>query len=358
HEFVRAERRRFAVFCLVGGWLFVFVLGRFAQTPSLGAAVDEAGGIWVLGVLLGLRAAVSAGDWLRTAAWIAALAVFPVWILVLAGFTSYGSEAAIVALAALAISARRYWRAIASIVLITVVGLTFFVNYFEHRKDIRHEAWGGASMENRADAVLGIFDTFHPIDFGSEQDMLALDKRLNQNLFVGLAAARIGEGEVGYLNGRSVWDGVLELIPRAYWPDKPVVAGSGHLVIDMTGLHLDENTSWGVGNVMEFYINFGMPGVIVGFLLLGWVLGALDIHAAAAERRGDFRRAIVLFLPAVGLIQPNGSVVEMTGAAAAAFVAAVGWQWLWDIWQVRGRARLGPASPGLRRSPPPSELSP
>ena len=29
------------------------------------------------------------------------------------------------------------------------------------------------------------------------------------------------------------------------------------------------------------------------------------------------------------MIQPNGSIVEITGGAAAAFVAAYLWRWLW-----------------------------
>jgi hypothetical protein len=116
------------------------------------------------------------------------------------------------------------------------------------------------------------------------------------------------------------------------WPDKPTIAGSGQMVSTMTGLQLNEDTSWGVGNVMEFYINFGIPGVVVGFGLLGWLIGALDLRAAAAERRGDFRSLIVFFLPAVALINPDGSLIEISGGAGAALVAAFGWRWGWSLW--------------------------
>src|SRR6185437_11887263 len=102
-------------------------------------------------------------------------------------------------------------------------------------------------------------------------------------MFVGLAAARIQQGQVDLLDGESVTDGLIELIPRAFWPDKPTTAGSGQLVADMTGLRLNQDTSWGVGNVMEFYINFGLPGVIIGFVALGWLIGSLDVRGAAAE---------------------------------------------------------------------------
>ena len=35
---------------------------------------------------------------------------------------------------------------------------------------------------------------------------------------------------------------------------------------------------------MEFQINFGTPGVVVGFLILGWLIGTLDLKAAVAEQ--------------------------------------------------------------------------
>ena len=102
--------------------------------------------------------------------------------------------------------------------------------------DIRESVWGGASVQNRIGSVLSMADTFHLIDLGSEKDLLALDLRLNQNVFVGIAASRLQDKEVDYLNGQSVWDGVMSMVPRALWPDKPITGGSGRIVADVTGL--------------------------------------------------------------------------------------------------------------------------
>src|SRR5690606_33695493 len=96
-------------------------------------------------------------------------------------------------------------------------------------------------------------------------------------------------------------DALLSLVPRALWPDKTVFGGSPEVVGNMTGLELSTTTSFGVGNVMEFYINFGIPGLIGGFLILGWVLGRLDHLAALAEAKRDYAPAILFFLPAVAL---------------------------------------------------------
>lgn len=326
------DRASFAVFCLIAGWLVTYGLSFLGRIPSIGAAVEKGGAVWMLGVLLGLRAAVRDGRPDRVFLWLGALAVYPVLMLLLGGFLSYGSAATIVVLSVLAVSTRSQWRVVIGIAAAAVVGLNLFLSYFEHRAEIRSAVWGGAPIEERIDASLEMVRDFEWFNAGNETHLTSLDERLNQNHFVGLAAARIEAGHVDYLYGRSIWEGLMSLVPRMLWPDKPVFGGSPKIVAEMTGLTLNPDTSFGVGNVMEFQINFGVPGLVIGFLALGWLLGALDRRAALAEYRGDLGRVFLFFLPAVALIQPNGSLVEITGGPAAALVAAYGWRWLWAHW--------------------------
>jgi hypothetical protein len=56
-----------------------------------------------------------------------------------------------------------------------------------------------------------------------------------------------------------------------------------------------------------------------------------------------------VFLPAVALIQPNGSLVELAGGSAAALVAAIGWNWSWTVWSRRHPARSPTSLPGPTR---------
>ena len=326
------HRPKFALFCLVAGWTFVFALSPLNSIPSLGATIDKGGTIWMLGVMLGLRSAMKRRKYWEAALWLGAVAVYPLVMLLLGGFLSYGAQTTIIVLAILAVAVRSPWRAACGIVVAAVVGLNIFVNYFLHRSEIRDAVWGGYGLEQRVDAALIMVREFEWLDTSNEMQILALDERLNQNYFVGLAAHRIEDGDVDYLYGRSLEEGLIALVPRIVWPNKPVSAGSGHVVIEMTGLNLAEGTSFGVGNVMEFQINFGVPGVIVGFLVLGGLIGSLDRKAAAAEISGDLGRAILFFLPAVALIQPNGSLVELASGSAAAVVAAYGWKWGWKLW--------------------------
>src|SRR5262249_23203687 len=157
------------------------------------------------------------------------------------------------------------------------------------------------------DSVTDMVRGFEWFDVNDRAQLISLDQRLNQNYFVGLAARRIELGMVHYLGGESVWQGLLSLVPRLLWPQKPVFPGSPQIVSEMTGLHLSPTTSFGVGNVMEFQINFGIPGIIIGFFTLGWLIGTLDLKAAVAEASGDLGGVILFFLPGVALIQPNGS---------------------------------------------------
>ncbi|MGB6719658.1 MAG: hypothetical protein WBE72_02605 [Terracidiphilus sp.] len=327
-----ADRDHFWWFCLFGGWSLIYGLSPLFRIPSIGAAVEKGGAIWMLGVMLGLRAACQRRDLKRIAIWIGALMVYPVLMLLLGGFLSYGSSAIIIVCAALTISTRSYWRVVVGITVFVFLSLSIFVNYFEHRNDIRDQVWGGASLKARIDSVTDTVRGFEWFDPGNQKHLIALDERLNQNYFVGLAARRIQIGQADYLDGDSVWQGLLSLVPRILWPDKPVFAGSPEIVSKMTGLHLSPTTSFGVGNVMEFQINFGIPGVVVGFAVLGWVIGTLDRKAAAAEARGDLGGLILFFLPAVALVDPQGSLVEVFSGSAAALVAAYGWKWAWKHW--------------------------
>jgi hypothetical protein len=350
-----ADHHRFWWFCLFGGWFLIYGLSPLYEIPSVSAAVEKGGGIWMLGVLLGLRAAVQRGDHKRMGIWLGALLVYPILMLLLGGFLGYGAMAIIIVCSVLTISTRSYWRVAVGVTVFIFLSLSIFVNYFQHRSDIRNQVWGGAPLEARINSVVETVRDFEWLDPTNRMQLRALDERLNQNYFVGLAARRIQQGQVDYLKGESVWEGILSLVPRVLWPEKPVFAGSPRIVSKMTGLRLSPTTSFGVGNVMEFQINFGIPGVIIGFFILGWLIGALDLKAAVTEAQGDLGGVILFFLPCVALIQPNGSLVELFSGSAAALVGALAWNLAWKRFVARRPVvphRAAGRRGNLRESPP------
>lgn len=333
------EQREFWNFCLIGGLFVSFGLSFLNDLPSVRSALDRGALLWTLGALLGLRFAASRGNLRSMMTWGSSSLIYPIIILLFAGFLSYGSIALIIIASTLVVSVRSPSRVIIGGCLTVYLGLTVFVNYFAHRTEYRDVAWSGAPIESRIDAAANLFSDFQYFDPNDVKQLNELNIRLNQNYFVGLAALRLEQEQVAYLHGRSLWEGVEALVPRFLWPDKPVYGGSGKIVADMTGLQLNEDTSWGVGNVMELLINFGLSGVIFGFLILGFLIGWLDLNAAKADARGDFGKLILFFLIGVALTQPGGSLVEMTGGAAAAAVAAFVWKSAWQLWLRRNKYR-------------------
>ena len=336
-----AHRQGFAMFCLVGGLFVTYALSFITNLTSVGMVVLHAGSIWILGVLIGLRGALRRGSLLQTAFWLAAMAIYPVLTLVGAGFLSFGSTPVFVILSGLVIAIRKTWRVAVGIAAVTCVFFHLFLSYFTNRNDIRDAVWGGASLEARIEQSAKMITQIEVFSAEKSHQMRALDARLNQNYFSGLAAEWIDAGVVKFLYGRSIKEGLLSLVPRILWPNKPSYGGSPGIIMEMTGFEVNEGTSYGVGHVMEFYINFGIPSLIGGFLILGLLFGWLDRRAALAERSGDMGLAIVFVMPAVAMNLPIGSLAELTGSGLSAYLSALGWRWIWGKWSTLKDARKG-----------------
>ena len=329
--------RSFFLFCVIGGWVVAIALTPLKAIPSVGAAVVFGSSIWMLGVLLGLLGAMSARQVGRFLTWSAALLVYPLVVLIFGGFIGYGASAILTIFAILLVHLRSKFIALLIAPVILFLGISIFVNYFENRSALRDVLWSTPTFDERIEALGDTFGDFRLFDPDRPGHLKALTLRLNQNEFVGIAAKRLENGEVDFLHGRSLFEGLVAVVPRAIWPDKPVYGGSPAVVSEMTGLRFNNNTSWGVGNVMEFYINFGLPSLVFGFVLLGLFIGWLDRRAYLFLVNGRPGDSLLYFLPGVALIQPNGSLVELTGGAAAALAAAFGWRYLW----LNSRRRAG-----------------
>jgi len=335
---------KFIVFCLISGWILSFGVGILRAIPTVGAAIYFGSSIWMLVAATSLATAVTDRNAVKILTWLALLFAYPFIVLTVSGFMSYGTTAVIIVGSLAVIRMRSALQSILIIIALSYVGLSGFVNYFESRTELRSTLWSGAGFEERVGAVVSAFSALEPFSSGNTNHMRALTIRLNQNEFVGLAAERLRNGQAEYLHGESFYEAIISPIPRVFWKDKPVGGGSGRIVRNMTGLRLDTHTSWGVGNVMEFYINFGLWSLIPCFLLLGWLLGWLDRRAAMALATSDPSRALLYFLPGVALIQPNGSLVEVVGGAFAALLAAAGLRLVWTTFQPRSAPSLEPMS--------------
>jgi hypothetical protein len=317
-----------AIFSRIGWRLLMMgVVAQFvvlpvaALLPSLTAIVSSLGTFLVLGFWFLFYSAAIANDSRRTLRVLAMLPLLPIGTLTTGGFLSYGT-AWVLSIVAFhfVVSRRRVWFYLGA-PLVVFLGLSLFVTYFQQREEIRDVIWyQDAGITRRLEQVAKLVTDFQFLDLSDDDHLAAIGQRLNQNYIVGHGVIRHQYGEVGLWYGATV--PVWALIPRAIWPDKPEVAGSGDLVSQFTGIEYQEGTSVGAGQVLEFYMNFGMAGVLVGFAILGAILMWLDQRVTGAFVTGNIHGVLQSALPGLALLQPLGSLLEMLLATISAIIVA------------------------------------
>jgi len=174
-------------------------------------------------------------------------------------------------------------------------------------------------MLKRVERVLETVSTIDGFDLHSQKHLRTIDARLNQNLLVGAAVDKLSQsGE--YARGETFLAALLAFVPRALWPNKPVLAGSSDLASRFTGFRFAKGTSVGIGQVMEFYANFGTWGVWIGFLLMGIVVTLFDSFAREDLLRGDWQGYSFWIMIGLSFLLVGGVLVEATASAGAAFI--------------------------------------
>lgn len=332
---------KFWRFCATAGLLSSFVVTPLRAIPSLGAVLRSAELLWVAGVILAIRYLTSSK---RTSAnvwgWAGISLINPFLSLFGQGFLGYGITSITQVYSVVLVQKRKLLLAFLIVSLGFYLGLGIGVTYLVGRNSIRASVWGGGSTEERVDAIRSTFETISLFDPYDKDQATLLDLRLNQNALVGAAQLNIAAGSGQFLQGKTIADAFIALIPRIIWPDKPEVGGSGELVSNATGIGFATGTSVGIGNVMEAYLNFGSTGCAVIFLLFGYGLSWLDFRAYKSELVRDYKVYLASFLPALAIVQPGGSFAEMASSVAAAWIAARIWFSVWDQRQRRSQRYL------------------
>lgn len=317
------ELRRVALYGAIGAGAYTLMLLNVGRLPTVYSVIVATSGFALAAlVLLAVRAIVlKSRSGLALSLGLAGC--LPFMTVASQGFMGYGLAAtAVVFTSVIALTGLNRTRIL--IILIAFYGgVSLYVTYMRDREDIRDSIARGARTSSRVEMVRSTFTEFEFFDPRNPDHLERIDMRLNQDYFVGVAAEELAVGHVDYAGGSTFVEAAAALVPRAVWPNKPFAAGSGDLVTRFTGISFPEGTSVGIGQVMEFYINFGYLGVAGGFFVLGWALASLDRGAISAMRIGDWGGFMVAYLPGVALLQIGGSLGEMTSSAAAAWAAAL-----------------------------------
>ena len=322
---------------LVGGLVFYgSVYPLLAGLPTVSALAATSFSLIVLGLALKSWNAWQTERRLLVWLWLLVSSGFPLMTLIGQGFLSFGFAAMVIVATFVAGFYRPRWQVVLAGLLVGYMGLSVYVTYMRDRRDIRAVVWGGDAVSSRVDILMDTFQAMEWFDPTRLEHLTRVDERLNQNALVGAAVDGIQSEAVPLAMGGTIIDAAIALVPRALWPSKPVTAGSGNIVSDYTGLTFAEGTSVGVGHVMEWYINFALPGVLLGFVLLGGVTVFVDRAAAAWLHYGDVGRFSLWYLPGMSLLNVGGSFVEMTATAAAA------WAIVWTLRRVLGQREMAP----------------
>jgi hypothetical protein len=295
--------------------------------PSLTSLLSSTATLLIVGFWLRLYAARAkpARDTIVT---LFALPLLPLATLTAGGFIGFGINWVLSILSFQFVIARKRLLFYLAAPLVVFLGLSLFVSYMGERTGIRDVVWNEqASLSDRVAREAVIFTEFQFLDLEDRVQSEQLNERLNQNYLVGAGVERHESGLNQLQYGKTVpW---WILIPRSVWVDKPGVGGGGggiaggaQLVSQFTGQTFASGTSVGVGQVLEFYMNFGVPGVVIGFLGLGFLLMRLDLGIMRALATGDVRGLMLRVMPGLTLLQPGGNLAEIIVGFVAALVAA------------------------------------
>jgi hypothetical protein len=203
------------------------------------------------------------------------------------------------------------------------LALSFYVTYVDARAAIRESVWGGDSISQRINVVAEKFSKGMTFDPYNSKHLHFIDGRLNQNILVGRCISYMRTTNKDFSYGQSIYFAAVAWIPRIIWPNKPSFGGSGSLVSEHTGMIFGEGTAVGAGQVLEFYANFGVTGVFLGFLVFGIALRQLDVRAVSHLRSGDYFDYVRFHLMGVCAMQPGGVLAEIVASCAAAWLLMI-----------------------------------
>jgi hypothetical protein len=306
---------------LIGGLVF-YVLSTSVAGANGFQALLNGGQFILLGALvMSIWSAYAKGSPRVAMQWLAISFLFPFLSMIRAGFLGFGIMALLpVMIFTLTWMPRKNLGKLALWGVVGVyLGLSLFVTYMRDRTALRASVWGEQTFSSRLDRLEDTFSNFELFSPYEPRHLAAIDGRLNQNFLVGAAEIYI-DSTKQWAAGETLWKAALAMIPRLLWPDKPPTT-SGALVSEYTGIQFAKGTSVGIGQVMEFYVNFGSPMVFAGFFVFGAVLAWLDRIAADGLRSGDVYRFMMAYLVGLSMQQIGGSLMEVVAAAGGSVVA-------------------------------------
>jgi len=305
------------------GVIAFFVLPIFLfDVPTVRALIGAAQQLLVVGICLICWIAWKENDKKRLRRWLLISFLFPVITVLVHGFLGFGTVMTMVILFFIVRFFKMKLKTFIIGLILAYLGLSVYLSYMRDRELVRNSIRAEEPFIERIYAAKNIVlqpEWFNPL---SLKHLEVIDSRLNQNVLVGAAVEYLSSAKVDFAYGSTITDSFFALIPRIFWKEKFLFTGSSNIAGKYTGIVFSESTSVGVGQILEFYVNFGRLGVVLGFLILGVLIAFIDRRAGYYLSKGEVYKFIIWFLPGLAILSGGTSLAEVTASAGANIVVA------------------------------------
>lgn len=209
--------------------------------------------------------------------------------------------------------------------------LIFAIFYLQMRGELRSIVWGGGSVQSAIETTTKSITIFEIESVGGFDTLTQIDARLNQNIFIGLAIARLRLLPDTYEEGATIAQAGLGWIPRFLWPEKPERGGAA-FISKHTGVEFSGTTTFGAGPIFELFVNFGYPAVLIGFVLMGALVRVLDVAAFRAVRNGDLPGFAKYHLAGMAIMPALADLFFIVASLGSALLIGWGARVAWSRW--------------------------
>jgi hypothetical protein len=113
------------------------------------------------------------------------------------------------------------------------------------------------------------------------------------------------------LSGASLSTVWMYFVPRAIWPEKPIMTGPGLEFYRLVTGHDEGQSFLALSIYGDLYWQFGWLGVILGCPLIGWVFAMMALRSITAIKNREFIMIpAVLFALEMAMLGPNKYVIN------------------------------------------------